>query len=232
MTAGQGLARAGMVVSGAFLISRLLGYVRFVVIGNSGLLAGELDTFFAAFRLPDLIFQLVAAGALSSALIPVVSALLVGGEESHAWRVVSTVINLMLIALTVLAIGLFILAPVVMEAITPGFGPAQLDKTVELTRTMLLSPIFLALGAVATSVLNSRGRFAAAALAPIVYNLAIIAGRTGPRSRRSGSKGSPSGSSSARSATCSSRSGRWRGSASATRRGSTVATRRRARRSC
>ena len=174
VTAGQGLARAGMVVSGAFLISRLLGYVRFVVIGNSGLLAGELDTFFAAFRLPDLIFQLVAAGALSSALIPVVSALLVGGEESHAWRVVSTVINLMLIALTVLAISLFILAPVVMEAITPGFGPAQLDKTVELTRTMLLSPIFLALGAVATSVLNSRGRFAAAALAPIVYNLVII----------------------------------------------------------
>ena len=174
MTAGQGLARAGMVVSGAFLISRLLGYVRFVVIGNSGLLAGELDTFFAAFRLPDLIFQLVAAGALSSALIPVVSALLVGGEESHAWRVVSTVINLMLIALTVLAVSLFILAPVVMEAITPGFGPAQLDKTVELTRTMLLSPIFLALGAVATSVLNSRGRFAAAALAPIVYNLVII----------------------------------------------------------
>ena len=135
-----------MVVSGAFLISRLLGYVRFVVIGNSGLLAGDLDTFFAAFRLPDLIFQLVAAGALSSALIPIVSALLAGGEESHAWRVVSTVINLMLIALTVLAVGLFILAPVVMEAITPGFGPAQLDKTVELTRTMLLSPIFLALG--------------------------------------------------------------------------------------
>jgi putative peptidoglycan lipid II flippase len=175
VTAGQALARAGMVVSGAFLISRLLGYVRFVVIGNSGLLAGELDTFFAAFRLPDLIFQLVAAGALSSALIPIVSALLADGEQSHAWRVVSTVVNLMLIALTVLAVGLFILAPVVMEAITPGFGPAQLAKTVELTRTMLLSPIFLALGAVATSVLNSGGRFAAAALAPIVYNLVIIA---------------------------------------------------------
>jgi putative peptidoglycan lipid II flippase len=174
VTAGQALARAGIVVSGAFLISRLLGYVRFVIIGNSGLLAGELDTFFAAFRLPDLIFQLVAAGALSSALIPIVSALLAGGEESHAWRVVSTVVNLMLIALAILAVGLFILAPVVMRAITPGFGPAQLEVTVELTRTMLLAPIFLALGAVATSVLNSGGRFAAAALAPIVYNLVII----------------------------------------------------------
>ena len=193
MTAGQAIARAGIVVSGAFLISRLLGYIRFVVIANSGLLAGDLDTFFAAFRLPDLIFQLVAAGALSSALIPIVSALLAGGEESHAWRVVSTVVNLMLIALTILAVGLFILAPVVMEAITPGFGPVQLDKTVELTRTMLLSPIFLAMGAVATSVLNSGGRFAAAALAPIVYNLAIIGAaillvaivrRRGPGDRR------------------------------------------------
>jgi putative peptidoglycan lipid II flippase len=174
VTAGQALARAGIVVSGAFLISRLLGYVRFVVIGNSGLLPGELDTFFAAFRLPDLIFQLVAAGALSSALIPVMAALLANGEESLAWRVVSTIVNLMLIALTAMAIGLFILAPVVMQVIAPGFGPAQLEKTVELTRTMLLSPIFLALGAVATSVLNSGGRFGAAALAPIIYNLVII----------------------------------------------------------
>lgn len=174
MSAPQALARAGIVVSGAFLISRLLGYVRFVVIGNSGLLPGELDTFFAAFRLPDLIFQLVAAGALSSALIPIMSTLLADGAQAHAWRVVSTVINLMVIALAVLAVGLFVLAPVVMAAITPGFGPAQLDKTVELTRTMLLSPIFLALGAVATSVLNSGGRFAASALAPIIYNLVII----------------------------------------------------------
>jgi putative peptidoglycan lipid II flippase len=174
VTAGQGLARAGMVVSGAFLISRLLGYVRYVVIGNSGLLAGDLDTFFAAFRLPDLIFQLVAAGALSSALIPVMAALLAEGEESHAWRVVSTIVNLMLIALSALAIVLFVLAPVVMRVIAPGFGPVQLERSVELTRTMLLSPIFLALGAVATSVLNSGGRFAASALAPIVYNLVII----------------------------------------------------------
>jgi putative peptidoglycan lipid II flippase len=174
VTGGQALARAGIVVSGAFLISRLLGYVRFVVIGNSGLLPGELDTFFAAFRLPDLIFQLVAAGALSSALIPVMAALLADGEESHAWRVVSTIVNLMLIALIALAIGIFLLAPLVMNVIAPGFGPVQLETSVELTRTMLLSPIFLALGAVATSVLNSGGRFAASALAPIVYNLVII----------------------------------------------------------
>ena len=175
MTAAGALARAGIIVSGAFLVSRVLGYVRLVVIGNTFGATADLDAFFAAFRIPDLIFQLVAAGALSSALIPVISALFTTGERARAWRVVSTVINLMLIGLAVLAVGFFILAPVIVPIITPGFEGAQLDTTIELTRIMLLSPIFLALGAVATSVLNAGGRFAAAAMAPIVYNLAIIA---------------------------------------------------------
>jgi putative peptidoglycan lipid II flippase len=174
VTAGGALARAGIIVSGAFLVSRLLGYVRLVVIGNTFGATADLDAFFAAFRIPDLIFQLVAAGALSSALVPIVSGLLTTGEPTRAWRVVSTVINLMLIGLAVLAVGFFILAPVIVPVITPGFEGEQLETTIELTRIMLLSPILLALGAVATSVLNSGGRFAAAAVAPIVYNLAII----------------------------------------------------------
>jgi putative peptidoglycan lipid II flippase len=69
---------------------------------------------------------------------------------------------------------LFLLAPIVMRVITPGFEGEQLERTITLTRIMLLSPIFLAMGAVATSVLNAGGRFAASAVAPIVYNLAII----------------------------------------------------------
>jgi putative peptidoglycan lipid II flippase len=174
VSGAQTIARAGLIVSGAFLVSRILGYVRVLVIADQFGATPELDAFFAAFRLPDLIFQLVAAGALSSALIPIVSAFFTTNELPRAWRVVSTVINLMLIGLAVLAVGLFILAPVIVPVITPGFGPAQLDRTIELTRIMLLSPIFLALGAVATSVLNAGGRFTAAAMAPIVYNLAII----------------------------------------------------------
>ena len=174
MNGSQTIARAGLIVSGAFLVSRILGYIRVLVIADRFGATPELDAFFAAFRLPDLIFQLVAAGALSSALIPVVSSLFTRHELARAWRVVSTVINLMLIGLAVLAVSLFALAPVIVPVITPGFGPVQLDRTVELTRIMLLSPIFLALGAVATSVLNSGGRFTAAAMAPIVYNLAII----------------------------------------------------------
>lgn len=175
MSAGGSLARAGLIVSGAFLISRVLGYIRVVVIANA-FDPAQLDPFFAAFRIPDLIFQLVAAGALSSALIPIISSLFTTDEQSRAWRVVSTVINLMLVALLLLAIGLFLLAPEVVRVITPGFEGAKLEKTIELTRIMLLSPIFLAMGAVATSVLNAGGRFAASAVAPIVYNLAIIGG--------------------------------------------------------
>lgn len=178
MTAGssttRSLARAGLIVSGAFLISRLLGWVRLVVIGNTFGATAELDAFFAAFRIPDLLFQLVAAGALSSALIPVVSSLLATDSEGRAWRVVSTVTNLMLAALVVLSVIAFVAAPVIVGLIAPGFDPATTELTITMTRIMLLSPVFLGLGAVATSVLNARDRFAAAALAPIVYNLAII----------------------------------------------------------
>jgi len=175
VTAARGLARAGLVVSGAFFVSRVLGWFRLVVFAQL-FEVPDLDTFFAAFRIPDLIFQLVAAGALSSALVPIVASLLERDEEAHAWRVVSTVINLMLIALAILAGVLFLLAPAVMQVVAPGFEGPQLEQTIVLTRIMLLSPILLAMGAVATSVLNAGGRFAASAVAPIVYNLAIIGG--------------------------------------------------------
>jgi putative peptidoglycan lipid II flippase len=171
----RALARAGLIVSGAFLISRILGWVRLVVIGNIFPAGPELDAFLAAFRLPDLMFQLVAAGALSSAVLPIVAALLARNETARAWRVVSTVANLMLAGLLVLGLFIFIAAPAVIEVvIAPGFAPDQVNRTVDLTRIMILSPIFLSLGSLVTSVLNARGRFAASAIAPIVYNLAII----------------------------------------------------------
>lgn len=175
MTGGQSLARAGLVVTGAFLISRALGWVRLIVIGAT-FGPVDRDTFVAAFRIPDLIFQLVAAGALSSALIPVIAGLIATSEESRAWRVASTVGNLILLLLLGLAVLVAILAPVLVPIFTQGFDPAQQAETVKLTRIMLASPILLALGALATSLLNAKGRFTASAVAPIVYNLAIIGG--------------------------------------------------------
>ena len=170
------LARAGIIVTVAFAISRILGYLRYVVIAAAVPDPSQLDSFFAAFRIPDFLFQLVAAGALSSAMIPVVAGLFAKDEDAHAWRVVSTVTTLMLSVLAALALLVLVFAPVLVPIITPGFDEAQLAQTVELTRVMVLSPLFLAAGAVATSVLNAKGRFGAAALAPIVYNVAIIVG--------------------------------------------------------
>jgi putative peptidoglycan lipid II flippase len=173
--AARDLARAGMVVTGALFVSRILGWVRMAVIAASLGIGRELDIYVAAFRIPDLLFQLVAAGALASAVIPTIAALVASGERDRAWRVVSTIATLLVVVLAVLAAVTFVAAPVLAPLIAPGFDAADLPALVELTRILLLSPIFLALSAVATSILNSAGRFSASVMAPIVYNLVIIA---------------------------------------------------------
>jgi putative peptidoglycan lipid II flippase len=175
VTSNQAIARAGLIVTGAFLVARLLGYVRTVVISSTFGAGAELDSFLAAFRIPDLMYQLVAAGALSSALIPVLAGLFAAGDEGRAWRVTSTVATLMLVSISLLAAAAWLLAPVLVPIMTPGFDEPTLAETVDLTRIMLLAPILLAAGAVATSVLNSRYQFFYASLAPVSYNLAIVA---------------------------------------------------------
>lgn len=169
------LARAGVVVSGALLASRILGWVRYVVIAASLGIDRDLDIYVAAFRIPDFLFQLAAAGALASTLIPTIATLVAAGERDRAWRVVSTVANLILLALAIVAAVTFVAAPVIAPLVAPGFTPEETAQLVDLTRILLLSPIFLALSVVAGSVLNSAGRFAVSVTAPIVYNVVIIA---------------------------------------------------------
>jgi putative peptidoglycan lipid II flippase len=173
-TTARSLARAGITVASVYLVARLLGYVRVVVIGTTFGAGDELDAFFSAFRIPDLIFQLVAAGATASALVPMIASLLAKGENDRAWRIASTLANLMVVALLAFGIVGFLAAPVLVGLIAPGFDGPKLERTIDLTRLMLLSPLFLALGSVATAALNGAQRFAASAVAPVVYNLAII----------------------------------------------------------
>jgi putative peptidoglycan lipid II flippase len=168
------LARAGLVVTLAFLASRMLGWLRVVILGNLFGATAELDAYYAAFRIPDLVFQLVAAGAIASALVPVLSGLAAHGEQQRAWRVASTVLNLMLGVMLVLALLLAIFAPAVVPLLVPGFDEGTTRLTVELTRLMLVSPIFLAAGAIVSAILNTADRFGAAAMAPVAYNLGII----------------------------------------------------------
>jgi len=171
---GRVLARAGLVLTAAALASRLLGWVRLLVIGSQFGASRELDAYFAAFRIPDAIFQLVIAGALSAALIPVFSGYRARGEEDEAWKLASSVINLVLIALAAFSLVMAILAPLVVPYIAPGFDVPTTELTVRMTRVMLLSPVFIGMGAVVSGLLNSYERFTIPAIAPLIYNLAII----------------------------------------------------------
>jgi putative peptidoglycan lipid II flippase len=173
-SAARVLVNASLILTVAALGSRLLGWVRLLVIGSQFGASRELDAYFAAFRIPDAIFQLVVAGALSAALIPVFSSYRAREQESEAWRLASSVINLVVIALAALSLLLAIFAPLVVPIVAPGFDAPTTELTVRMTRVMLLSPVFIGMGAVVSGILNSYERFAIPAVAPLVYNLAII----------------------------------------------------------
>ncbi len=174
-SAGRVLAQASLILTVAALASRALGWLRLLVIGSQFGAGRELDAYFAAFRIPDAIFQLVVAGALSAALIPVFQGYRAKGDEAEAWRLASSVINLVVIALSAFSLLMAIFAPWIVPIITPGFDAPTTELTVRMTRVMLLSPVFIGMGAVVSGILNSYERFAIPAIAPLLYNLAIIA---------------------------------------------------------
>ncbi|MGI8968527.1 MAG: murein biosynthesis integral membrane protein MurJ [Chloroflexota bacterium] len=169
------LASAALLLSATFVLSRLLGLIRTVVMGAVFGIHGPIEAYFTAFRIPDTVFILVSGGALSSAFIPVFSGL-IDHDEDEAWRVASTVFNAMCVALAGLALLAFLFAAPIMDVIAGGFRPGQLDLTVHLTRIMLLQPIFLGASAVVAAMLQSYHRFLLTALAPLIYNVAIIIG--------------------------------------------------------
>lgn len=153
--------------------SRLLGWLRLVVITSVFGASAELDAYFAAFRIPDALLHLVAGSVLGSVLIPLIAQ--VGSrDEERAWRLTRSLAAVLLAGLAALTALAFVAAPLLVALIAPGFDPAQQGLVAELSRIMLVSPFCFALGAVATSVLHSGNRFLAAALAPLVYNLSII----------------------------------------------------------
>ena len=169
------IAQASLVMIATLVASRILGWLRLSVLGAQ--YAGdprELDAFLAAFRIPDTLFSLLVAGALSSAFIPVFSGYLAKEREQEAWRIASSVMNAMLLALVALSAALWVAAPWVTPLIAPEYDAEQLALMTELSRIMLLSPIFMGLSALFTGVLNSYRQFLSGATAPIVYNAVII----------------------------------------------------------
>jgi putative peptidoglycan lipid II flippase len=160
----------------AFVLSRVLGLGREMIIGNQFGTSRELDAYLAAFRIPDLIFQLIAGGALGSAFIPTFTAYLAGGREQEAWDVASSIMNLVVAMLTACAVLAAVLAPRLVTYIVPGFDPHDQSLTVQLMRWMLISPVVFGLSGVIMGILNSYQHFLLPALAPAIYNLSIIGG--------------------------------------------------------
>lgn len=172
----QKIGGAALLLAVASLTSRLLGVLRDRILAGTFGAGDELDIYYAAFRFPDLIFNLVVMGVLSAGFIPVFSRLFHREGEKKAWELANSVLNTLFLVLIIFSLLLVILAPWLMRFLTPGFSPEKLQMAVLLTRLMSLSPLFLGLSAVLGNVLQSLKKFFTYALAPILYNLGIIFG--------------------------------------------------------
>ena len=179
-TGKQQIARAAGLVMVLFVLSRLMGLAREMIIGAQFGTSADLDAYLAAFRLPDLLFQLVAGGALGSAFIPTFTGYLARKDHDGAWRLASGVANLLLVVMTAIAALAAVLAPwLVRQVIAPGFDPSQQVLTARLMRLMLVTPVVFGVSGLVMGALNAHQHFLLPAAAPILYNLAIIGGALG-----------------------------------------------------
>jgi len=169
---------AALLVALSSLVSRFLGIFRDSILASEFGAGDVLDIYFAAFRIPDLMFNLIVLGALSSGFIPIFISLIEKKKNNYqkAWELVNNVLSLMLFVLLVLSVVCVIGAPAIMKLMVPGFSEEKYRITVNLTRIMFLSPIFLGISSVFGGVLQSFKRFFIYSLSPIVYNIGIIIG--------------------------------------------------------
>jgi putative peptidoglycan lipid II flippase len=171
------VARAAGLVMALFVVSRALGLLREMVISHQFGTSGSLDAYLAAFRLPDILFQIVAGGALASAFIPTFASFWERDDRRGAWRVASAVINLILLITAALAAVAALLAPwLVHTVIARGFDPERQALAASLMRLMLVTPAVFGVSGVIMGILNARQHFLLPALAPVLYNVGIIGG--------------------------------------------------------
>jgi putative peptidoglycan lipid II flippase len=175
----RALAHGALVVMTGFLLSRLLGGVRNIVIAAHFGAGPEYGAYVAAIALPDLVFQVLVGGAVGSAFIPVFKRYHAVGRDDEAWYLTSAVINIFALIALATSLVLAIFARPVMDVWVAGQDPEFRDRVASLTRILLVSPAVFAVSTFCSSVLNSYNRFAIAAMAPLLYNLAIIAAAWG-----------------------------------------------------
>lgn len=172
------LAEAALILMLAFLISRVLGVVRqglFNALFDPS--SPEVIAYIAAARLPEVLFNLVAGGALIHAFVPIFLSYEKEKGQDAAWHLTSVVFNSLLVVLVgIILVGELMVPLFTQYVLVPGLPPSDQAITTELTRIMLLQPLFLGLGTVVSAVLNSKRQFLLPALSMALYNVGIIGG--------------------------------------------------------
>jgi len=169
---------ATLLIVGSQLVSRILGVFRDHLFANtfgatSGVGIFDLDTYFAAFRLPDLVYSLLVFGTLSAAFVPLLAEKKNGDELN---KFTSNVFNVLFVGILILTGFIFIFAEPLTKMITPGFSSEKIVITAQLLRIQLLAPIFFTFSAIFGGLAQHFHKFVWYSLAPIFYNLGIIFG--------------------------------------------------------
>lgn len=169
------LASASIILIVTLFLSNVLGVFRDHFLTQK-IPTDILSTYYAAFRIPDFVFNLLILGAIAAAFIPVFTNLITQKKNEEAWQVANSIINIAIIVLVTIIVILFFIMPFLVPLIVPGFDLEKQNTVVQLARIMLGSPLFFGISYIIGGILNSYKRFLAYSLAPLIYNIAIILG--------------------------------------------------------
>lgn len=169
------LLKASLLLGGFSLLADVAGLLRDRLLAARFGASHLLDIYYSAFKIPDTLFSLLVVGALSSAFIPVFTGYYRNNRD-HAWKVAQNFLNVTLLLVAATAVVAFVLAGPLTRLVAPGFSSADRPLLITLTRLMLLSPILFAVSAVVGSILQAVEGFFSYAIAPLLYNLGLIAG--------------------------------------------------------
>jgi len=171
------LARSTLIVMIAFGVAKVISLGQTVIIANVFGVGAEWDAFVSANRIPELIFTLIAGGALSHAFIPIFSGYLARDDKDGAWKVASHVINFIFMVTFAVSLVVFLVAPWLVEnVVSPGFDPETQQQTANLMRILLISTLIFSVSGISMGILHSHNHFLLPALAPIMFDVGILFG--------------------------------------------------------
>jgi putative peptidoglycan lipid II flippase len=176
MSTDKSIVRQAGIVSLATVLSRILGFIRDVVIARLFGVYIYAQAFVIAFRIPNLLRDLVGEGASNACLVPVFSEYLTRRSKEEFWELTNVVLNILLVVLTAIVLLGILFSPVIVRLIAPGFysDPEKFLQTVRLNRFIFPYILLISLAAYSMGILNSLKHFAVPAFAPCLLNISII----------------------------------------------------------